>query len=133
MFAVGHLALGYVLEKATSKSLNVNLNIPLLLVASIISDIDLLIPGFIHRGSTHSLIPIFLFFLPAFALYRERAAPHFVAVIQDSIPGDYFTSGGTQLLWPLTPYWYGNEIEITSLTNLFIEWTPISRISNNYV
>jgi len=27
------------------------------------------------------------------------------------------------MLWPLTPYWYGNGIKIISLTNIFIEWT----------
>ena len=123
MFAVGHLALGYILGKTTSKSLNVNLNIPLVLVASMVPDIDLLIPGLEHRGPTHSLILIFLLFLPAFMLYRERAAPYFVAMVQHSILGDSITGGGIQLLWPLTPYWYGNGIKIISLTNIFIEWT----------
>ncbi len=125
MFAVGHLALGYILGKATSKSLGVNLNIPLVLVASIISDIDMLVPGLEHRGPTHSLIFILLFFLPAFVLFRKRSAPYFVAVVQHSIIGDYITSGriGIQLLWPLTPFWYGNGIKIISLTNIFIEWT----------
>jgi len=94
MFAVGHLALGYILGKTTSKSLNVNLNIPLVLVASMVPDIDLLIPGLEHRGPTHSLILIFLLFLPAFMLYRERAAPYFVAVVQHSILGDSITGGG---------------------------------------
>lgn len=122
MFAVGHLALGYVLGKATSKSLGVNLNIPLVLIASIISDIDLLIPSLMHRGPTHSLIPIFFLFLPAFLLYRERAAPYFVAVVQHSILGDYITGGGIQLFWPLTPYWYGIGIKMMSLTNIFVEW-----------
>lgn len=123
MFAVGHLALGYILGKATSKSLNVNLNIPLVLVASIIPDTDLLIPWLEHRGPSHSLILILLFFLPAFALYREKAAPYFVAVIQHSILGDHFTGEGIQLLWPLTSNWYGIDIKMMSLTNIFIEWT----------
>lgn len=117
------MALGYILGKATSKSLNVNLNIPLVLVASILPDTDMLIPGLEHRGPTHSLILIFLFFLPAFMLYRERAAPYFVAAVQHSIVGDYFTGGGVQLLWPLTPYSYGIGVCIMSLTNIFIEWT----------
>ncbi len=115
--------MGYILGKATSKSLNVDLNIPLVLIASIIPDIDMLIFGLEHRGPTHSLILVFLFFLPAFTLYRERAAPYLVAVVQHSFPGDYFTGGGVQLLWPLTPYWYGIGITITSLTNIFLEWT----------
>lgn len=106
----------------TSRSLNVHLNIPLVLLASIISDVDLLIPSLVHRGPTHSLILIFLFFLPAFALYREKTAPYFVAVVQHSILGDHFTGGGVQSLWPLTPNWFGVEIEIVSLTNILVEW-----------
>jgi hypothetical protein len=75
-----------------------HLNIPLVLVASIIPDTDLLIPWLEHRSPTHSLILIFLFFLPAFALYREKAAPYFVAGIHHSILGDHFTGEGIQLL-----------------------------------
>lgn len=116
------MALGYILGKATSKSLNVNLNIPLVLVASVISDIDLLIPGLKHRGPTHSLILSFLIFLPAFLLYRERAAPYFVAVVQHSIPGDYISGEGIQLLWPLTSYWHGVGIELMSFANFALEW-----------
>jgi len=55
-------------------------------------------------------------------LYRERAAPYFMAVAQHSIIGDYITGGGTQLLWPLISHWYGIGIEMMSLANVFIEW-----------
>lgn len=123
MFAVGHVALGYIFGKATSKFLNVDLNIPLVFVASVISDIDLLIPGLEHRGPTHSLILIFLFSFPAFALYGRRVAPFFVAVVQHFVIGDYLTGDGVQLLRPLTSYWYGVEIAIMSLTNILVEWT----------
>jgi hypothetical protein len=68
------------------------------------------------------LIFIFLFFLPAFALYRENATPYFVAVVQHSILGDFLTGGGLQLLWPLTLDWYGIGIKIASLTNVLVEW-----------
>jgi len=125
MFAVGHLALGYILGKTTAKSLGVNLNIPLILTASIIPDIDLvmqeLIPALKHRGPTHSVILILFFLLPAFILYREKAAPYFVAAAQHSI-GDFVAGGGVQLLWPLDFSWFGIGIKITSLANIFIEW-----------
>jgi len=98
-------------------------NIPLLLVASVISDFDLLIPGLEHRGPTHSLIIIYLLFLPAFIVYRKRAVPYFIALIQHSILGDYLTDEGIQLLWPATIRWYGTGIAITGLTNILIEWT----------
>jgi membrane-bound metal-dependent hydrolase YbcI (DUF457 family) len=98
-------------------------NIPLLFVVSVISDIDLLILGLEHRGPTHSLILLSLLFLPIFMLYGKRATPYFIAVIQHSILGDYLIGGGIQLLWPATLDWYGIGIKITSLTNILIEWT----------
>jgi len=122
MYAVGHLALGYLSGKATSKLLSVNVNIPLLFVASVIPDIDLLIPGLEHRGPTHSLIIFLLLFLPAFILCRKRAIPYFVALAQHSIIGDYLTSGGIQLLWPISSNWYVTGIKIISLANISLEW-----------
>jgi len=100
-------------------------NVPLLFLASVISDIDLLIPGLEHRGPTHSLIVISIIFLPIFILYGRRegrkATPYFIALIQHPILGDYLM-GRTQLLWPLTVHWYGVGIEMTSLTSIIIEW-----------
>lgn len=84
-------------------------------------DVDLLIPGLQHRGPTHSMIILCLLFLPAFMLLGKRATPYFIALIQHSLIGDYIT-GGTQLLWPIATNWYGLGIEMTSLTNIFIEW-----------
>jgi len=101
----------------------VSVNIPLLFVASVIPDIDLLIPGLEHRGPTHSLIIFFLLFLPAFMLYGKGAMPYFIALAQHSLIGDYLTGGGIQLLWPLTLHWYGVGIRILSLFNILIEWT----------
>jgi len=122
MFAVGHLALGYLTGKATSKTFKTDANIPLLLVLSILPDIDLLIPGLRHRGPTHSIILLSLLFIPSFALYRKKTVPYFVALIQHSLLGDFIAGGGTQLLWPLTPNLYGIQIQMTSLTNIAMEW-----------
>lgn len=120
MYAVGHLALGYLSGKAASKLLNENVNVPLLLVASIIPDIDLLI-GLEHRGPTHSLIIFGILLIPALLLYGKKAIPYFIALTQHSLVGDYIT-GGTQLLWPLSSHMYGTGIEITSLISIFLEW-----------
>jgi len=119
---VGHLALGYITGKATSKILDVDMNIPLLFLASVVSDIDLLIPGLRHRGPTHSLIITLLIFLPAFLLCGKRATPYFAAMAQHSIVGDYLTSEGVQLLWPIAVDWYGVGFAMTSLTNVLVEW-----------
>ena len=122
MYAVGHLALGYLSGKTASKILNVNVNIPLLFLVSVLPDVDLLIPGLEHRGPMHSAIIFSLLFLPAFILFKKRAIPYFVALIQHILIGDYLT-GDTQLLWPATTNWYGLGMEITGLTNILMEWT----------
>jgi len=123
MYAVGHLALGYLTGKATGKLLNVNVNIPLLFLASIIPDIDLLIPGLEHRGPTHSLIISILIFIPLVIHYGKKAIPYFVAFTQHSLIGDYLIGGGIQLLWPINSiHYYGLTIETTSLTNILLEW-----------
>jgi len=97
-------------------------NIPLLFVASVVSDVDLLIPGLVHRGPAHSLIIILLLLLPAFLLYGKRATPYLAAMAQHSIIGDYLTSEGVQLLWPIAVDWYGVGFAMTSLTNILAEW-----------
>jgi len=120
-YAVGHLALGYLSGKVTSKILNVNINIPLLFLASIIPDFDLLIPGLQHRGPTHSIIIFCLLFLPAFILFGKRTTPYFVALTQHILIGDYLTDRGIQLLWPIASDWYGLGVEMISLTTIFTE------------
>jgi membrane-bound metal-dependent hydrolase YbcI (DUF457 family) len=121
MYAVGHFALGYLTGKVTAKALNVNINLPLIFIISVFPDIDILIPGLYHRGPLHSILAYFLLFLPVFLLYRKKAAPYFVALLQHSIIGDYLT-GGTQLLWPISNEMYGLNIDVTSLTNIIVEW-----------
>ena len=122
MYAVGHFALGYLTGKLASKSLDVNVNLPLLFLASVFPDIDILIPGLVHRGPLHSVILFCLVFLPIFAIYKKRAAPYFVAVIQHIIIGDYLIGGDLQLLWPLTPNMYGLYIGMGSLIHIALEW-----------
>ena len=121
MYAVGHFALGYLTGKIASKSLAVKINLPLLFLASVFPDIDLLIPGLEHRGSLHSVVVFCFLFIPLFLLYKKRAVPYFVAVIQHSIIGDFLT-GGTQLLWPVSLDMYGLGIGIDTLTNIALEW-----------
>jgi hypothetical protein len=122
MYAVGHFALGYLTGKLASKSLGVKVNLPLLFLASVFPDIDILIPGLVHRGPLHSVLLFCLLFLPIFAIYKKRAAPYFVAVIQHIIIGDYLIGGDLQLLWPLTTNTYGFHIGIASLLNITLEW-----------
>jgi hypothetical protein len=122
MYAVGHFALGYLTGKLTAESLDVNVNLPLLFLASVFPDIDILIPGLVHRGPLHSVVFFCLLFLPIFAIYKKRAVPYFVALIQHIIIGDYLIGGDLQLLWPLTLNTYGLYIEMGSLIHVALEW-----------
>jgi len=122
MFSVGHLALGYLSGKTTSKLTKTNINLPLLFFLSIIPDIDLLLPSLLeHRGPTHSLVVFCLLLFPALLVYRTRALPYFVSLASHTL-ADGLTRGA-QALWPITTNWYGVGIRIESLTNIYTEWT----------
>ena len=128
-FAVGHMALAYLIGKPTARALKQNLNMPLILVLSIIPDIDILFgKDGIHRGPTHSIIVALLVFIPAFVLYRKKAIPYFLALASHSAIADFIIGGKLMLLWPLTTQKYGLpefgiNISITSPTNIALEWT----------
>ena len=122
MYAVGHLAIGYLSGKATAKLAHVNVNVPVMFTLAILPDIDLLIPRLAHRGPTHSLIVLALLFVPVFLLYKKRAIPYFAALILHPLIGDILT-GGAQLLWPLTTTEYGLRLDIANPANILTEWT----------
>jgi hypothetical protein len=131
-FAVGHMTLAYLLGKASAKFLKVNINIPLILVLSIIPDIDILFQPFIaniHRGPTHSIIVAIVVFIPFFMLYRQKAAPYFAALASHSLIGDFLIGGQLQLLWPLSTNEFGAHelgfpyISIYNPINVALEFT----------
>ena len=122
MFAVGHLALGHICGFATSKVFKTNLNIPLILVLSVIPDVDILIPQLQHRGPTHSIIVATILFIPFFIIYKRKALPYFTALTQHFLVGDFIAGGNIQLFWPLTTQYYGIEIGITNPINITAEW-----------
>jgi membrane-bound metal-dependent hydrolase YbcI (DUF457 family) len=132
-FAVGHMALAYLLGKASAKLLKVNINIPLILVLSIIPDIDILFDFLfnsdIHRGPTHSIIVAIVVFIPFFVLYRKRATPYFAALASHSLIGDFLIGGQLQLLWPLSTNEFGAHelgfpyINIYNPINIALEFT----------
>jgi membrane-bound metal-dependent hydrolase YbcI (DUF457 family) len=104
MFAVGHIALGYLSGRLVNKFSNNELNLPMIFALSLLPDIDLVIPGLEHRGPTHSIA--FILALSAIlAAFRFREAlPYSLALATHSLIGDGIT-GGSQLLWP-----YSTEI-----------------------
>jgi membrane-bound metal-dependent hydrolase YbcI (DUF457 family) len=79
------MAIAYLLGKGSSKALRVKLNIPILLVLSLLPDIDIVYDFLtgtqIHRGPTHSIVVATLAFIPIFILYRKTAIPYFLALI----------------------------------------------------
>jgi membrane-bound metal-dependent hydrolase YbcI (DUF457 family) len=77
MFAIGHFALGYLFGKGTGKLAHVKINLPLLLAASVLPDIDLILRFLTHRGPTHSLLAITVLMIPLFILYRKKALPYY--------------------------------------------------------
>jgi membrane-bound metal-dependent hydrolase YbcI (DUF457 family) len=127
MFAVGHMAFGYLSSKASSSTLKTKLNIPLALTLSILPDSDILareiFPSIQHRGPTHSIITALIVFAPFFIIYRKQAIPYFIAMVQHGLVGDYIAGGRVQLLWPITNMYFGTSLNIMSLTNQALEWT----------
>ena len=105
------MALAYLVAKASGKLLKVNFNIPLILVLSIIPDVDIILEFLLrsplHRGPTHSIIIAILVFIPFFVLYRKKAIPYFAALASHSLIGDFFIGGQLQLLWPLSTSEFG--------------------------
>ena len=123
MFAIGHFAIGYLTGKASAKTLNIQLNMPLLLTASVIPDVDLFLRFIHHRGPTHSLITIIALTVPFLIYYRKAAVPYAVALASHSLIGDFFTDG-TQLFWPFSTEMIGAlNIDVYSLTNSLLELT----------
>ena len=106
MFAVGHISLGYLVGNFFARILKVQVNVPLVIVLSIIPDIDiifeLLVGNPAHRGPTHSLIFAFLIFIPFFIIFKKRALPYFFSLASHSVLADFFIGGDIQLFWPPT-------------------------------
>jgi len=120
-FAVGHLAFGYLSGKGSAKLLRMRVNVPLILTLSIIPDVDILIPFIEHRGATHSLVTLTLILLVSMMIFGKSSLPYFVALAQHVLLGDFLTSDGMQIFWPVTSNWYGFGIPILSVTNLTLE------------
>lgn len=105
MFAVGHIALGYLAGKLVSRVLRVDLNIPAVFTLSLLPDVDLLVPWIQHRGPTHSLL-FMLVAAVALAAYSPRESPVYIAALSShSLVGDMVSDGGVQLLWPFSGEW----------------------------
>ena len=110
------MALAYIISKPAAKYLKINLNIPLVMVLSVLPDIDLIVPAF-HRGPSHSVVTALIVFLPVFVLYAEKAVPYFLALASHSLIGDFLIGGRVQLLWPLSQNFYSSNLLNTRITD----------------
>jgi membrane-bound metal-dependent hydrolase YbcI (DUF457 family) len=123
------MALAYLLSKPSARLLKVNLSVPLIMVLSIIPDIDILLLPTLHRGPTHSIISAIVVFIPVFVFYRRQAVPYFIALISHGLIGDFFIGGQLLLFWPVTAQQFGLHelgsmyIGIESPLNVTIELT----------
>jgi membrane-bound metal-dependent hydrolase YbcI (DUF457 family) len=124
LYAVGHIALGYLISKGSAKALNTRLNIPLVILLAVIPDVDILFRLVQHRGPTHSVVAAIIVFLPLLFVYRKQAVPYLLALIQHSLIGDFIAARAqpVQLFWPVTTSYFGLTIDIRSPTNVAIEW-----------
>ena len=121
LFAVGHLALGYMVGKAFSRILNRRVNISLIFVLSLLPDVDLLMPYIRHRGPTHSVVVMVIISVLFLRFYGRAVIPYLLAAAQHSLIGDYLT-GGVQLFWPINRGWYGlKAYQVSSMMNITIE------------
>lgn len=105
------MSIAYLLGKGSSKPLGYKPNIPLLLVISIIPDVDIIFDFLtgsqLHRGPTHSVVIAIIAFIPFFIIYRKKAIPYFLALISHPLIGDFFIGGKLELLWPISNSQFG--------------------------
>lgn len=128
-FAVGHIGFAYLLSKVSAIELKTKLNVPLVLILSVLPDVDIAlertgIPFLEHRHVTHSVIVSLIVFVPFFLIYRKTAVPYFLALLQHALIGDYLT-GQVWLLWPFGQSYSlsARALGITSPLNIGLEWT----------
>ena len=96
--------------------------VPLVLLLGVLPDSDLLLGdfGIVHRTVTHSFVFWGLLFVPVFWIFRLRAVPYFVAVVQHFAFGD-FLMGKVMLFWPFYPKFLGLGFGMPSTVDVALE------------
>ncbi len=112
MYPPGHLALGYFSGFLYKKITGKDFNLIVIWVFSLMPDLDLFIPGVVHRGPTHSIVFALLFFAPVLYFYRD-SWPYLVSLLSHTLIGDYFTANGCQLIWPINASWFRYEYALS--------------------
>ena len=127
MYFLGHMAWAYVwamLAWALIPGVKRcgKLFVPVIFVLGILPDSDLLLGSFgiVHRTVTHSFLFWILLFIPVFVVFRLKAIPYFVAVIQHFAFGDFFM-GKAMVFWPFSPKFVGLGFGMPSLVDVALE------------
>ncbi len=123
---MGHLALGYFSSLTVFKITRERFSLPLTLLVSMLPDADLLIPFIQHRTVTHSV----LFGATIFAsliIVHHNGLPYIASYFSHILIGDFITSYGIQLFWPLKtwyvsgpPFWMNTTIQQVAEVGLFM-------------
>jgi membrane-bound metal-dependent hydrolase YbcI (DUF457 family) len=101
MYLLGHLALGYFSAVFVSYFTKEDTSLLIIVIMSLLPDLDLIIPQIIHRGPTHSIIVITLVSIPIIFWYK-RGFSYYAALISHPLLGDYLTGYGCMLFWPIS-------------------------------
>ena len=122
MYALGHIALGYIVSKGICKVIGRPVNIFLVIALSVLPDIDFFLPGVYHRGITHSIVLSALIFLPFLIRDFNGSIPYLGALISHSFIGDFFT-GDVLLFWPLSSrfFKYSGFVPLKSSEEAYLE------------
>jgi len=123
MFFQGHMVWGYLTARAMSSLSRARLVIPLVLLVSILPDVDIFLEpfGIKHLTVTHAISTWLVLFAPVFGYFGFRKTlPYFFAVLQHSLLGDA-VMGPIPFLWPATSVSYGLSFEMKSAMDLFLE------------
>ncbi len=124
MYLLGHVALGYFAAITVRRITHENFSIPLIWLVSLLPDVDLLIPRLQHRGPTHSIVIALILFTPILIILK-RGLTYLAALATHTAIGDYFTTYGCQLFWPINLAWMKapTPLLLRGLNEIYLELT----------
>lgn len=120
MFFLGHICWGYIFGKATSYITSAKIQVQLILVCSVLPDIDLLL-HIEHGGIMHSIAFWIVAFIPILIwIGPRRGLPYLVSVLQHPLFGD-FIMAQYKILIPFSNNGYGLDLGLLSSISLSLE------------
>ena len=95
---------------------------PAIIILGVLPDVDLFLYryGIEHHTFFHSIVFWIVLFLPALLIFRFKALPYLVAVLQHFVFGDFFV-GKVMLFWPFSFDQYGFDNGMLSNFDIVLE------------